>query len=842
MNSFPIEVLKVHQNNNKIRVGNEGARGYVIMDGLKYDALISCGVMNDDTFEQIFLNKNRNIKGFLFGNDIKNMPYTHQRSVFKLSDIGIYDTPNTTNLHQLMNQHNDIFLKMTVNGSEIGWFNTLSTLQLEKLKQIVVEFNINTEKFSNNEKYKVLAKLAKTHYLIHLHGNNNYGVKIHTYKNSEYVNIGSSKNQTKIIKLNKYYDKSTQVVLKPNSHQDLFTFQINGQYLIVTRKDKIGGWGYNHTCIINGQYIPEVFECTYVRKSEIDNIGLSSSPILPLSLDMPHNPSKLDIQLEGYPYCHVDNNKKLYSLLNKLYNGPLDEYDKKSADQYCQYISDFIRDHQQIKKVADYSCGAKQLMDKINWHQAIVCDSNIIFEENRVNNEDEYEVDLVLLRMIFQYLSLTDINRLLDSLPKSRYYLITDYQPSTLTYENVDKHSGNSVRETGLYLESAPFNLSIINKLSYDIGDKISRTVQYIPYRLPFFQGVNLTPDEQLSRGKPKYYMLETLKMLKKYGTIVELGVARFTLNHKIVGPYLQNHCFFCNDGHSTYVWNCYHKNGPIFSIDISKDSIQMLKNTIDSPNHYAICDDGIKFLREFNEGKIDLLFLDAWDVLPDIPFAEKHLEAYLTAKDKLSDDCLILIDDTDVANGGKGKLLIPELLKDGYRFIFRGRQTLLSKNIPIRKFEIFVQCINVDTIKLCIESVRKYLPEVESIFLLTNVSKDSLEQENLQYIKTTNDSNDLDIRELYNIESARDILLINSNTIFKEEMRFYEDDGKIRIPHQWSENTIDQGTQHCILLSRQILDNMVAKVPNSLTLDYDQFSKAYVNFALTNFPELVTF
>jgi hypothetical protein len=87
----------------------------------------------------------------------------------------------------------------------------------------------------------------------------------------------------------------------------------------------------------------------------------------------------------------------------------------------------------------------------------------------------------------------------------------------------------------------------------------------------------------------------------------------------------------------------------------------------------------------------IDLLFLDAWDI--DTPgYAEKHLEAYRAAEDKLATRHLLLIDDTDVdyidgrlqfvdvAVAGKGRLLVPELLDRGYELVRTGRQTLLAK------------------------------------------------------------------------------------------------------------------------------------------------------------------
>jgi len=71
---------------------------------------------------------------------------------------------------------------------------------------------------------------------------------------------------------------------------------------------------------------------------------------------------------------------------------------------------------------------------------------------------------------------------------------------------------------------------------------------------------------------------------------------------------------------------------------------------------------------------------------------AERHLDAYNAALPHLSDNHLILIDDTDVdyingecqfidgAMAGKGRLLIPYLLNNGYKMEFGGRQTLLSK------------------------------------------------------------------------------------------------------------------------------------------------------------------
>jgi len=194
----------------------------------------------------------------------------------------------------------------------------------------------------------------------------------------------------------------------------------------------------------------------------------------------------------------------------------------------------------------------------------------------------------------------------------------------------------------------------------------------------PIFEGIDLTYNQQTYiRGKPIKYLKYTIDIFNKYTSakvIVEVGSIRNKMNH-LISDY---NPVCCNDGHSTYFWNEY-TNAEIYTIDINPNC----KNIIISDERLnkikAFTDDAISFLKSFNE-KIDLLFLDAWDVEPNSPYAEEHLKAYLIVKDKLSDNCLILIDDTDIGNGGKGRLLIPELIKDGFVCLISGRQSLFAK------------------------------------------------------------------------------------------------------------------------------------------------------------------
>lgn len=192
----------------------------------------------------------------------------------------------------------------------------------------------------------------------------------------------------------------------------------------------------------------------------------------------------------------------------------------------------------------------------------------------------------------------------------------------------------------------------------------------------PIFDKIVLSKHEQNNvRGKPLRYMLMTIERFNQFGsTIVEVGSVWERMPHDI--GVFEAEC--CNGGHSTYFWSLY-TDAEVYTVDISLACIQIVKMDDRLARVHAFLEDGISFLNRFDK-KIDLLFLDAWDVLPGIPYAEKHLEAYQAAKYKLSEKCLILIDDTDFFDGGKGGHVVPVLLEDGFEIVFDGRQTLLSR------------------------------------------------------------------------------------------------------------------------------------------------------------------
>ena len=130
---------------------------------------------------------------------------------------------------------------MDIETFEYQWIQILHESHLNKFKQIVIEFHFPftyAEDIFNSLSYAMdvddkidcLKKLANTHYLVHLHGNNCCG-----------------------------------------------------------------------TTVYNGITVPNVFECTYVRKDLCTNISINKDKIPNPILDRP-NINGDDIFLEGYPF------------------------------------------------------------------------------------------------------------------------------------------------------------------------------------------------------------------------------------------------------------------------------------------------------------------------------------------------------------------------------------------------------------------------------------------------------------------------------------------------------------------------------------------------------------
>jgi len=168
LNDFDYRVLTAYDIPNKlIRMGPKEDGGYVIADGFEYDLLISCGIANDIRFEDDFLDS-YNIKCLAFDGTINSFPSHRNNMEWISKNIGYLNTEKTTNLKEYIQNNKRIFLKMDIEGSEFNWLDSMSEVDLDCFSQIVIEYHWPFDIYRMN----MLKKLNKTHYIIHIHGNN----------------------------------------------------------------------------------------------------------------------------------------------------------------------------------------------------------------------------------------------------------------------------------------------------------------------------------------------------------------------------------------------------------------------------------------------------------------------------------------------------------------------------------------------------------------------------------------------------------------------------------------------------------------------------------------------
>ena len=172
------QVLTVYKSPfNKLRLGKNYDGGYIIAEipNINYSTLLAGGISTDISFEEDFINKYLNLKTFAYDGTINNLPKENSNITFIKKNIGFENTDQITNLHDVINANESIFVKMDIEGGEIPWIKSLSDEQMNKFEQIVMEFH---NPFSNNE-IDVFDKINKNHYLIHFHGNNCCGTRNH---------------------------------------------------------------------------------------------------------------------------------------------------------------------------------------------------------------------------------------------------------------------------------------------------------------------------------------------------------------------------------------------------------------------------------------------------------------------------------------------------------------------------------------------------------------------------------------------------------------------------------------------------------------------------------------
>lgn len=170
--------------------------------------------------------------------------------------------------------------------------------------------------------------------------------------------------------------------------------------------------------------------------------------------------------------------------------------------------------------------------------------------------------------------------------------------------------------------------------------------------------------------------MRRALELLHEHGgkTIIETGTTRM---HDDWGA-----------GMSTFIFGLYCKefNARLTTVDIDQRCIDISREVTKDYEDYItyVTSDSISYLYILNN-KIDLLYLDSMDCPieddennPVLIASQNHqLNEMRTAIGKMSDNGIVLLDDTEFKNGGKARLTREYLQEQGWKEDMKGYQSL---------------------------------------------------------------------------------------------------------------------------------------------------------------------
>ena len=133
-------------------------------------------------------------------------------------------------------------------------------------------------------------------------------------------------------------------------------------------------------------------------------------------------------------------------------------------------------------------------------------------------------------------------------------------------------------------------------------------------------------------------------------------------------------------DGNSTIMFDkyCQINNGTVYTIDNYPPNCETVRGF--TSNNTIVClNDSVKFLHEFpTPEKIDLLYLDSFDISWDNPHPSSlhHLKELTSIYSNLKPGCLIVVDDCNWdGNKGKGQYVEEFLWEVGAKLYFEEYQ-----------------------------------------------------------------------------------------------------------------------------------------------------------------------
>jgi hypothetical protein len=432
-----LEYLRVFHFDKKIRLGCNNDGGYVIahLDG-SYNCYISAGISDEESFSRDFLNKYKLNKFdcFAFDGTIDKYPHQYTQNIlFIKNNINDFNDDCNSDLKYLLNKYDNIFLKMDIEGWEYKWLLSINDDELNKFKQIVIEFHgITNDDWNSphNDKVKCFEKLSKTHYIIHAHANN-YG-KIYdnipdvielTYVNKTYFDYKPSYNIDYLpiphLDFKNCYIKN-EISLNTYPFKEKYTFPkiihlVHKNYELLKKSSE--QWKD-----LNPEYSIELYDDERCRQILIEKFGQLYCDIFDFIKD---GPIKCDffrvciLYLSGGIYVDadvkplvpisqfIDDDLDFATCISYNYNNQYNNFfynpqfilSKKYDENLYNVIRKYINYYINKIEYSYWSWSICELMEKINDFELSINSDNIFtynnkkykfFTENIYNNQDKF--------------------------------------------------------------------------------------------------------------------------------------------------------------------------------------------------------------------------------------------------------------------------------------------------------------------------------------------------------------------------------------------------------------------------------------------------------------------
>ncbi|MGL4943645.1 MAG: FkbM family methyltransferase [Thermoguttaceae bacterium] len=166
-----------------IRIGRDNDGGYVMLDDFCAGSFAySFGICNDVSWDKDIAA--RGIDVFMYDHTISKLPENNGRfHFFKHGITGSQPQLNCKTMEEFIcenghKDHQNLILKMDVEGCEWDFLNQVQSSTLSQFSQMVFEFHQMTRGQYDDLIFPALEKLNRTHQAIHLHANNCGDVKL----------------------------------------------------------------------------------------------------------------------------------------------------------------------------------------------------------------------------------------------------------------------------------------------------------------------------------------------------------------------------------------------------------------------------------------------------------------------------------------------------------------------------------------------------------------------------------------------------------------------------------------------------------------------------------------